>query len=426
MLFIGDAVALIVSLYFALWIRSGVAPAPIALTPYLAPFTFLFALWLLIFFSAGLYDKRIILFPSRLPGVLVGAHVVNMLLASAFFFTIPVFGIAPKTILALYLIVSLVLIFTWRLGLYPRFSTRTKREPAVLIAHGTDADALYDEVNGNPRYGIEFHSRNLADVAEGVIVVDRENVGLLPLEDLARAGRHVVAFEDLFEEVFDRIPLSKIEKDWFRWSFFAADSAWYAATKRAIDIVGGLLMCVVTLLVAPLIALANMFEAPGPLFIAQERFGRGGSSIRAYKFRSMRQNKSASGEWTVEERRDNPITRVGAILRKTSLDEFPQCVNVLKGELSLIGPRNDTKGLGRRVAEMIPYYMMRYAVTPGITGWAQINQQYEPGNVSPQSVEETKMRLAYDFYYIRHRSLVLDTIIALKTVKRMFFRVSSW
>ena len=101
-------------------------------------------------------------------------------------------------------------------------------------------------------------------------------------------------------------------------------------------------------------------------------------------------------------------------------------MNILKGELSLIGPRNDILGLGKRLAEALPYYEARYMVKPGITGWAQINQQYEQGNVSPQSIEETKVRLAYDFYYLKHRSLGLDIIIALRTIKRMFFRVSSW
>jgi lipopolysaccharide/colanic/teichoic acid biosynthesis glycosyltransferase len=101
-------------------------------------------------------------------------------------------------------------------------------------------------------------------------------------------------------------------------------------------------------------------------------------------------------------------------------------MSVLRGELSLIGPRNDTAGLAARLAAAIPYYNARYLVKPGITGWAQINQQYEQNNISPQSIEETKTRLAYDFYYLKHRSFGLDLVIALKTVKRMLFRVSSW
>ena len=138
----------------------------------------------------------------------------------------------------------------------------------------------------------------------------------------------------------------------------------------------------------------------------------------------MTKNLHASGQWLGEG--DNRVTTVGSFLRVTSLDEFPQCLNILAGQLSLIGPRSDILGLGQRLEKELPYYEARYLVTPGITGWAQINQQYEQGHLSPQSVAETKVRLAYDFYYLKHRSLGLDLVIALKTLKRMFFRVSSW
>ena len=93
--------------------------------------------------------------------------------------------------------------------------------------------------------------------------------------------------------------------------------------------------------------------------------------------------------------------------------------------MSLVGPRNDIVGLGKRLADEIPYYMVRYIAKPGITGWAQVNQQYEQGHISPQSVEETKTRLAYDFYYIQHRSFGLDMLIALQTIKRLVARVTS-
>ena len=182
-------------------------------------------------------------------------------------------------------------------------------------------------------------------------------------------------------------------------------------------------MMVITLVLVPFILIADRLEGPGPVFLRQERFGRYGKRITAYKFRSMEQDLPASSQWTNEG--TNRVTKVGAFLRRTSLDEFPQFVNVLKGDISLVGPRNDIVGLGERLAAQLPYYNARYLVKPGITGWAQINQQYEQGHLSPQSVEETKMRLAYDFYYLKHRSLGLDLVIALKTIKRMFFRVSS-
>jgi lipopolysaccharide/colanic/teichoic acid biosynthesis glycosyltransferase len=424
LLFAGDLVAFAVSLYLTLWLRYGVLPRAATLAPYVVPFTFLFILWILVFYSAGLYSKRLVLFPSRLPDALFKTQIANIFFAALFFFLIPTFGITPKTILALYLIVSLALIFFWRLVVYPRLSIHQNRERAILLAQGAEAGELFAEVNGNPRYGIEFVSRELGDARTTMCIVDIGSVDSTARSGLTGEEKQVISFEDMYEEVFDRIPLSRLENEWFRENVAKEDPLSYAIAKRGIDIVGGLIMGLVTLVVAPFIWIVDMFEGPGPLFLRQERFGRYGTRIRVYKFRSMQKDISASREWTHEG--ENRVTKVGNFLRKTSLDEFPQFLNILKGELSLIGPRNDILGLGERLAESLPYYKERYAVVPGITGWAQINQQYEQGNVSPQSIEETKVRLAYDFYYLKHRSLGLDIIIALKTIKRMFFRVSSW
>lgn len=442
LLFAGDLVAFAASLYLTLALRYFAVPTAAMLAPYWLPFAFLFALWLVVFYGAGLYGKQFLLFPSRLPDALLKTQGANILFAAVFFFLLPVFGIAPKTILALYLLVSLALVLLWRLALYPNLSARPRRERAVLVAEGPEADDLYRELNGNARYGVEFCARPQGDAladpakflaevrghAASIIVADTNSAqaaALMPLiYDLTRARDEYqfAAFEDFYEEVFDRIPLSQLGHVWFLEHVVAEDALFYAVMKRAIDLVGGFVMGIVAIAVAPFIWAANLFEGGGPLFIAQDRFGHYGALIRTYKFRSMKENDA--GAWKGESA--NYVTRVGAFLRKTSLDEFPQFLNVLKGEVSLVGPRNDIIALGARLKEALPYYEARYLVTPGITGWAQINQQYEPGNTSPQSIEETKVRLAYDFYYLKHRSLGLDIVIALKTVKRMFFRVSSW
>ena len=422
LLFSGDIIAFAISLYLTLWLRYGILPGVATLAPYVAPFSLLFGFWILVFYSSGLYGKRLSLFPSRLPDALLRTQLANILFAAVFFFFVPSFGIAPKTILVLYLGVSLAVILAWRLVLYPRLSFRRSREKAVLLARGDEADELFDEVNGNPRYGIEFVARELGRARGALLVVDTAHADAALRNAVASSGQPAVEFEDLYEEVFDRIPLSQLESEWFRENVAQADPFWYLFLKRVLDIVGGLLMGFITLVVTPFVALALQIEYPGPVFLVQTRMGQHGTRVRTYKFRSMR--FADKGAWKGEG--ENAVTRVGEFLRKTSLDEFPQFINVLKGEISLIGPRNDIEALGERLAAAIPYYLFRYAVRPGITGWAQINQQYEQGNVSPQSIEETKVRLAYDFYYLKHRSLGLDIIIAVKTLKRMFFRVSSW
>lgn len=444
LLFVGDLVVFAVSLWITLLIRYGSLPSIEVLAQHLPPFTLLFVLWLLVFYLSGLYGKRIILSKTSLPNALLKTQVVNILIAALFFFFLPGTGISPKTNLVIYLGVSLMLIFPWRLALFPRLSKPYAREKALLIAEGPEAVELMREVNANPRYHLEFVAmRSPSDVAaefsacledathEGVsvLVVDTEHTMVRPLlpalYDFCFSGgrRELVDFYTIYEDVFDRVPLSLLSRDWFMRTVKEA-SVFYSVSRRVLDIAGGVLMGIITLVVTPLVFVALRLEGKGSVFIAQDRIGEDGSRMRVYKFRSMSFNDSSSKEWVGEG--ENRVTRVGAFLRQTSLDEFPQFINILKGELSLIGPRNDIEGLGKRLAESIPYYMVRYSVRPGITGWAQINQQYEQGHISPQSIEETKMRLAYDFYYIKYRSLGLDVVIALKTLKRMVFRISAW
>jgi lipopolysaccharide/colanic/teichoic acid biosynthesis glycosyltransferase len=443
LLFLGDILTFIVSLWLTLVIRYGRPFDLHTFADHIGPFSFLFVLWALIFYMSGLYGKRLLLFKSSLPDAIVKTQVFNIVLAALFFFLLPGVGLAPKTNLVIYLVVSLVLIFVWRLGIYPRISLPRTRYPAVLIAAGEEADELVKEVNENARYHLIFpvvvspkeateHPEELAnqirEAQATIVITDKTNAdidSLIPtLYDLASftGPAQFISFDDVYEEVFDRIPLSQVRPAWFLENVPRTDPIFYAMAKRVIDLVGGLIMGVITIVGAPFVWIAQGFEGPGPLFIEQDRLGSGDTHIRTFKFRTMQH--SDEGKWNGESA--NKVTKVGSILRRTSLDEFPQFINVLRGELSLIGPRNDMAALGARLSEALPYYNLRYLVTPGITGWAQINQQYEQGNISPQSIEETKMRLAYDFYYLKHRSLGLDIVIALKTVKRMFFRVSSW
>jgi lipopolysaccharide/colanic/teichoic acid biosynthesis glycosyltransferase len=447
LLFLGDIVVFILSLWLTLLVRYLTFPKFSAFLHELNLYAALFALWLLVFYMAGLYGKRVILFKNELWGAILRTQLLNIVLGALYFFLLPGFGIAPKTILLVYLFISLAGIFLWRLVVFPRFTRPSTRDRAALIGDGPEVAELMKEVNGNARYQVEFLmsfspedlTTNFAEYAAELqrqsitmLVVDTSHESLRPLlsqiYDLAFVAPtyQFVDFYEMYEEVFDRVPLSLLQYDWFLKNVSKVASNFYEVGKRVIDLAGGIAMAMVMVLAIPFVYVALRVEGPGPLFIRQDRFGKNGTRIKTYKFRSMRY--SDAGVWIAENkpsREENYVTRVGAFLRISSLDEFPQCINILRGELSLIGPRNDMEALGSRLSDAIPYYRIRYIVKPGITGWAQINQQYEQGNISPQSVEETKTRLAYDFYYIKNRSFALDVVIALKTFKRMFFRVSS-
>ena len=444
-LFVGDVVFLFLSLWFTLALRYLALPNPALWSLHLVPFSLLFIVWLLVFFIVGLYDQHTRIFRARLPEKILRVQVGNIVIAALFFFFVPIFGIAPKTNLLLYLVISFALIVWWRGHLFPFISRTSMRQDALLVGGGLEFKELLDEVNGNPRYHFYFKETISVDhLQDGALsgrlftalknptlsflVIDtrhRKLVNILPhLHKPIFSNVQFIDARDLYEEIFERMPLSVLEDGASLERFTIPGNTFsYTLLKRLIDIIGGIVMGVLTLLLTPIVWIAMRLEGPGPLFISQERFGQNGTRGKSYKFRSMSFNDHASASWVGEG--VNKVTKVGAILRKTSLDEFPQFINILKGQLSLVGPRNDIWGLGERLSEEISLYHLRYSVKPGITGWAQINQQYEQGNISPQSIAETKVRLAYDFYYIKNRSLMLDIMIMLKTLKRMVFRVSS-
>lgn len=448
LLFLGDLLVFCFSLLLTLLLRYGGFPDQDILQAYVGAFSLLFVVWLLVFYMAGLYSKQVLLFRSGVPQAILRTQIFNIIIAALLFFFASGIGIAPKTSLAIYLVISLLGIFIWRLAWFPRLTKPLKRERAAIIGSGPEVQELVREINQNPRYHLEacvvqdpaeLNGKSpeafVAELAEkriSLLVVDSENESVhtvLPTVyqlSLTNRAYQYADFHKVYEEVFDRVPLSLLRYDWFLKHITLPKTDLYAFVKRIIDIAGALVMALVTIIMTPFLFVLMRIEGPGPVFIAQDRLGQGGARMKAYKFRSMRLNKASSNEWTTEEKKTNPVTAIGSVLRKSSLDEFPQFINILKGELSLIGPRNDIEGLGLRLAQELPYYNVRYVVKPGLTGWAQINQKYEQGNISPQSIEETKVRLAYDFYYIKHRSLALDLVIALKTVKRMLFRVSSW
>jgi len=187
----------------------------------------------------------------------------------------------------------------------------------------------------------------------------------------------------------------------------------YDSLKRAMDIVVAGILGVLSLVLYPLVILAIKIEDGGPVFIMQDRIGQGNRIIRLWKFRSMR--GSDAGVWVTDG--DLRVTHVGKILRKTRIDELPQLWNILRGDISLIGPRPDIVALGKKLAQELPYYTVRNLIKPGLSGWAQIKQ-----DIAPQSLEETRERLAYDLYYLKNRSFILDLIIALKTVKTLLSR----
>jgi exopolysaccharide biosynthesis polyprenyl glycosylphosphotransferase len=179
--------------------------------------------------------------------------------------------------------------------------------------------------------------------------------------------------------------------------------------RRVLDIICGLIISAIFVVVFPFVAIAIKLDSPGSIFYKQERVGLNGNKFTIYKLRSMVQNAERNGQaqWAVKG--DSRITKVGNFIRKTRLDELPQVINVLKGEMSMVGPRPERQQFMEKLETQIPNFSKRLAVKPGLTGWAQVNYGYG------STVEDAKIKLNYDLYYCQHQSLALDFQILLRT-----------
>ncbi len=428
----GDVLFFLVSLWGALLFRSGEWPSRELFLTHLVPFSFLFAMWVVVFYIAGLYEKHTTILQSRLPAALAGAQLTNSAVAVIFFYFVPFFGITPKTILFLVLAFSFLLILFWRMYGYFALS-RAKTTNAILIGSGVEMKELVSEVNSNPIYNLRFVSSiDLSRTEEGfwrevvsrayaedvsVIAIDlaHENVEpVLPhLYNLIFSNVNFIDMHKIYEDIFDKVPLSLLHYNWFLENISTKPRTAYDGLKRVMDIIFAGVLAFASLALYPFVWLAIRLDDGGPLFIRQERVGESNRLIRILKFRSMTHDDK--GEYGTDTR-PSTVTRVGAFLRKSRIDELPQLWNVVRGDLSLIGPRPELPPLVRHYTEEIPYYNVRHLIKPGLSGWAQIYGEHGHGAVA---VDETKNKLSYDLYYIKNRSLLLDLKVALRTLKTL-------
>ncbi len=438
----GDVVALFFALYATLTIRYLALPSYDLFVLHVVPFAILSVAWVVVFIIAGLYDKHTTMMRLQLPDIVLRAQLANVALAAAFFFLIPYFGIAPKTNLFIFLVVSSLLIVLWRLALFPQLRFK-KRDRAILIGTGKEMQELFREVNHNPRYSLEFV--HMADVRRDgnpnlvqqqilkrittdhvtTIVADlrdKEVELMLPLLynlSFVQTKVDILDMATMYEDVFERVPLSLISHEWFVEHITMDRYAVYDFFKRVIDIVGAVLIGLVSLIFYPFVWLAIRLDDHGPLFVFQERVGQGQRTIRIAKFRTMEGGMSDTGDEVLESKKK--VTNVGRHLRNTRIDELPQLWSVLVGDQSLIGPRPELPALAQVYADKIPHYTARYLVKPGLSGWAQLHHQAHPHHGT--DVTETKVKLSYDLYYLKHRSIFLDLLIGLRTIQIILSRV---
>ncbi|MDP3726195.1 MAG: exopolysaccharide biosynthesis polyprenyl glycosylphosphotransferase [bacterium] len=437
-LLIGDILLFCLTLVLTIAIGFYVLNNNDALSDHLIPFSFLIPVWILVFYVAGLYDKETLFFRKRLPTILLNAQLFNIITGLSFFYFAPIFKITPKTNLAIYFVISFLLILLWRFyGV--RLGRSGKKQHALFIGSGKDFEELCEEIGHNDYYNIEiaqavdigkhgeWQSVSLTGLADDIptkgislVVIDMHNPAIetiMPkLYNFLFSHVRFLDMHKVYEEVFERIPLSLVHYKWFLEHVSLSSHAVYDFFKRCMDIIIGSILGIFSLIIYFFVYVAITLDDGGQVFTFQRRVGKNNQIIRLLKFRTM--DFDDQGKW--ETGAVNNVTRVGQFLRKTRIDELPQLWNVLQGSISLIGPRPEFPEPVDHYNKKIPYYNIRYLIKPGLSGWAQILHEKHPHHGT--DIEETAVKLSYDLYYIKNRSIMLDIEIALKTIKTLFSR----
>lgn len=431
----GDVVALYGSLLVVLLARYGNRWS--FTEAHLAPFTLIFVLWIAVFYIFDLYQAGVLRTYEYFPIAIA----VNILLAVSVFYTLPDVRIEPKTNLLLTALVFTVLSVSWR-GLFGLILRRSGAGERIAFIGYDDhvrsaLDALHrDPVDGYEVCGVLAPTSETAPNrarAEGSTLIqcdDEEVVDRVSSLDVDRVivtdSLHKELRQVLYKLLYERIAVSTFSSFWEEYTdtvpIYATDELWYLENlrnvqktsyermKRGIDILLCLVFLPILLAILPFVAIAIKLNSSGPIFFTQERVGALGATFRVIKFRTMRKNAEVTGpQWATD--KDPRITAVGKLLRLTRADELPQLFNVLRGTMSIIGPRPERPHFVDQLAEKIPHYRLRTLIKPGLTGWAQVHLPYG------DSTESAARKLEYDLYYLKNRSLSLDLRVILKTIR---------
>lgn len=421
---VADIVALYAALFLTLIVRYGGGFWKQFIDAHAGPFAIVFAVWIVVFYIAGLYDLRRLRNSLDFLKTLFLCLAIGAALAIALFYAIPSFGIAPKTNLFIFIVIFAFVEIVWRRGMNHLISSGEAPVRLLIVDGGAAAKEVMEIIATNPQFGyeakewIEHYDASSLHKIEALTEAGTINTIVVPrhlkqdramanlLYTLFSKGTEVHDLTNFYEMIMGKVPLNELEETWFLENLFFQD-AFSLFFKRLTDFIFIIVLTAVSIPLVPIIAIAVAATSRGPVILTQTRIGKNGKPYNHYKFRTM--HVSEKNAWLDEDAKR--ITTVGTFLRRTHLDELPQVINVLRGDLSLVGPRPDFVDFYNKLKDTIPYYSIRTIVKPGLTGWAQVNF---PATVS---VEETKERLSYDLYYLKNRSAVLDVLIILKTIR---------
>ncbi len=419
LLVLGDFVALYVALVVALTLRYGINFDTETANTHFTAFTPLFFIWIAIFYIDGMYEMRRLKNGTEFAKRLMGAIGACAVLSLAFFYSLPLYGITPKTTLVIFIGTAFAALYIWRSTSNALLSLRTKGASVAMLRETETTRELSRAITENPQLGYRL-TKHL-DEADIIVAPPSANTerGTSALYGYAVRGTEIIDTVAMYEIIFSKLPIRDLEEGWFLKGLRQKTA--YDFVRSPIEKLAALTLLLTLSPLMLVIALAVKLTSKGPAIFKQVRTGFLGTPFTLYKFRSMKANApdgSAEGVtgavW--KSANDPRFTRVGRIIERMHLDELPQLWNILKGEVSFVGPRPERPQFVIELAREIPYYELRHLVKPGIAGWAQLQYHYGA------SVEDAREKLQYDLYYLKHRSFLMDASIVAKTAKLFFVK----
>jgi len=426
LLFLGDVFLLYLSLFITVFLGFLGEFSSAIFVLHLFPFSIIYFFWLVIFYIFGLYDLHLIKSKIDFYGRTLGAVLVGLILGMVFFYLVPFFGITPKTNLILNALIFGILFLGWRNLLYTLFSVHFLNRTAI-VGKGPEVESLKKEIREKPYLGYKLIPIDLKK--DFLSQIQKHNIDTVIFTEEFESDPQILKalylclpaqvnfldFASAYEMVYEKIPISMVSQAWFLENLREREKSFYDEIKRFFEIILAIFLLILTSPFWPLIAVFIKLEDKGSIFYSQERIGKDKKPFILYKFRSMKVGaEKEKAVWAKKE--DKRITKAGKFLRRVHFDEIPQMLNIIKGDISLVGPRPERPEFVKKLGEEIPHYHLRHIIKPGFTGWAQIKFRYG------RSVMDSKEKFEYDLYYLKNRNLLLDIGVLLKTFQLFFKR----
>lgn len=441
-LLIGDIAMMYLSLFLVVILRYAEKPTQEIWSVHFWPFTTIFLFWILIFYISDLYNLRRAASDAGFLARLGQAFGIGALLAVLFFYLTPTGGVAPKTNLVIFIVIFALIFLVWRRLFNLILKNYLPKNHLAIIGQNPLLGEIIADLKERPQLGYHiafiFDEKAagqkelsgipvFSDHKELPRLIEEKKIGTVILAQTPDSNElRALLFECLplkitftnlakfYENIAGKVSLDVINKMWFLENLSEGDKSAFDLIKRAADLALAIVILLATLPFWLIIALIIKIESRGPIFFSQVRAGERGRDFRMLKFRTM---KTENNNFAPTAEGDKRITPFGSFLRRSRLDEIPQVINIIKGEMSFVGPRPERPELIAELEKQIPFYRERMLVKPGVTGADQISGEYH----SP-SFEDTMKKLQYDLYYIKNRSLYLDLSIILKTVSTVLSR----